>query len=67
MSQRCRRRRWPDHLSSGHFATQNSEDVSDKRGRITMGHGILETRVARMPLVTVTRRPWGKTPPRSEL
>ena len=42
------RRKWPDHLSSGHLGTQSCEDVSCENGRTAMGQGISEVRVARM-------------------
>ena len=53
----CLRRKWSDHLSSGHLGTQNSEHVSGKTGLTDMGHGISEVRIARMSQAKVTVPP----------
>ena len=44
----CLRRKWPDHLSSGHLRTQSGEDVSGKSGWTTHGAGHPEVRIAEM-------------------
>ena len=42
------KRKWPGHLSSGHFRSQSCENVSGVSGSTTMGQGISEVRIARM-------------------
>ena len=44
----CRRRNWPEYLSSGGLGTQSCEDVSGESCQTTMGQGISEVSVARM-------------------
>ena len=43
----CRRRQWPEHLTSGRLGTQSCEDISGENGRTTMGQGTSEVRVVR--------------------
>ena len=53
----CLRRKWPDHLGSGHVGTQSSEDVSGDSDRTTMGQGISEVGVARISQLNVAGQP----------
>eukprot|EP00959_Pyramimonas_sp_CCMP1952_P314994 6593115-Pyramimonas_sp.AAC.1 len=53
----CLRRKWPDHLGSGHIGTQRCENVLGQSGRATVGQGISEVRVSRMSQATVASPP----------
>ena len=44
----CLRRKWPNHLSSGHLGAQSCKEVSSESGLNIMGQGISEVSVARM-------------------
>ena len=53
----CRRRQWPEHLTSGRLGTQSCEDVSGKSAQTTMGQGTSHVRVVRISQAKVVRPP----------
>ena len=55
----CLKRKWPEHLSSGHPGTQSCEDVAGESGRTTMWQGTSEVRLVRM---SQAKRPEHLTP-----